>query len=281
MQLSHHDTFKQSSPSVHSNVGDAISDAWLYWPIPRQPSVARLFCFPHAGVGASVFRQWPAGLPVELEICAVQLPGRANRLREPAVASIPALVDALVHAMTPHLDIPFAFFGHSMGAVLAFEVAQQLASRGPQHPSHLIVSGRRPPHVPDLASPLHGLPDREFVSEINRRYGGIPPEILENQDVLTLLLPCLRADITALETHRPTRGSPLPCPISAFGGADDPLTPRAHLESWGGETTGWFEVCVFAGGHFYLEPQRAAVLARLSALLTPVLCAAKNREAAK
>ena len=271
------------SPSVggYSKRRDFISNAWLYRPAPRRVSSAQLFCFPHAGAGASVFRQWPAGLPVELEVCAVQLPGRANRLNAPAVASIPVLADLLVQALTPHLDVPFAFFGHSMGAVLAFEVTRGLASRGLPLPSHLFVSGRRPPHMPDLAPPLHELPDQEFVAEINRRYGGIPPEILESKDVLALLLPCLRADITALETHRPAPGAPLPCPISAFGGADDPLTPKAHLESWRGETAGAFEICVFAGGHFYIEPQRAAVLARLSATLASMLGGAKDRDAAK
>jgi medium-chain acyl-[acyl-carrier-protein] hydrolase len=266
-----------SSDELYSNVRNAGGDAWLYRPAPRRPASARLFCFPYAGVGASVFRQWPAGLPVEFEVCAVQLPGRANRLHEPAVASIQALVDVLVHVMTPHLDLPFAFFGHSMGAVLAFEVARGLASRGVP-PSHLIVSGRRPPHIPDLAPPLHGLPDPEFVAEINRRYGGIHPEIFKNRDILALLLPCLRADIAALETHRPTPGSPLACPISAFGGADDPLTPRVHLDAWRGETTGTLEVCVFPGGHFYIEPQRDRVLAELSATLAPMLGVARDRQ---
>ena len=228
-----------------------------------------------------MFRQWPSGLPAELEVCAVQLPGRGSRLREPAVVSIPALVDALLHALTPHLDVPFAFFGHSMGAVLAFEVAQALAKRGLPLPRHLIVSGRRAPQIPDSWPPLRHLPDTEFVAEINRRYGGIPSEILESPDVLELLLPCLRADVAALETHRPTSGSPLSCPISAFGGADDLQTPHAHLEGWGVETSSTFEVCIFPGGHFYLESQQVAVLARLSAMLAPIFGRAANQETSK
>ncbi len=266
---------------VRSNAGQFPNDPWLHRPAPRQTASARLFCFPYAGVGAQVFRQWPAGLPTELEVCAAQLPGRANRLHEPAVTSIPALVDELVRAMAPHLDLPFAFFGHSMGAVLAFEVARALAARALPMPSYLIVSGRRPPHMPDLAPPLHPLPDPEFVAEINRRYGGIHPEILENQDVLALLLPGLRADITALETHRPPPGLPLSCPIAAFGGADDPLTPRAHLEAWQRETTEAFQLCLFPGSHFYIEPQRVAVLAQLSAKLAPLLGPARARGAAR
>jgi medium-chain acyl-[acyl-carrier-protein] hydrolase len=260
-------------------VRNMAADVWLSRITPRRLARARLFCFPYAGVGGSIFRQWPAGLPDELDVCTVQLPGRANRLYEPAIPSIPTLVDALLSAMISHLDVPFALFGHSMGAVLAFEVARGLAFAGLPPPSHLIVSGRRPPHMPDVAPPLRHLPDPEFVAEINRRYGGIPSEILDSQEVLALLLPCLRADITALETHRPAQSLPLRCPISAFGGADDPMTPRAHLEGWRSETTGVFEVCVFPGSHFYLEPERGKVLAEVSATLAPMIGVPNYREA--
>jgi surfactin synthase thioesterase subunit len=259
----------------------AVNDAWLYCPAGRRPASARLFCFPHAGVGAAVFRQWPVGLPVELEVCGVQLPGRTSRLAEPAISSLPVLADAVAQAITPYLDIPFAFFGHSMGAVLAAEVTRTLAAGGLPLPRHLFVSGRRPPHVPDPESPLRGLSDPEFVAEINRRYGGIPPEILQNQDILAILLPSLRADIAALETHRPPPRERLGCPISALGGADDPLTPRAHLDAWRDETTGAFEVCIFPGGHFYLEAQRTAVLAKVSATLAPMMSATKYRQLAQ
>ena len=213
-------------------------------------------------------------------MCAVQLPGRTMRLSEPAVASVPLLADAIVAAITPYLDIPFALFGHSLGAVLATEVAHGLATRDLPQPRHLIVSGRRPPRLPDPQSPLSGLSDPDFVDEINRRYGGIPPEILANADILTLLLPSLRADTVALETHDPPARRRLGCPISAFGGADDALTPFAHLDAWRDETASTFDVRVFPGGHFYLEPERAAVLAQLSAILAPLLVAADREPAA-
>jgi surfactin synthase thioesterase subunit len=240
-----------------------------------------LFCFPHAGVGAAIFRLWPADLPAELEVCGVQLPGRTTRMAEPAVTSLASLVDAISRAITPCLDIPFAFFGHSMGAVLAVEVTRTLAAGGLPLPRHLFVSGRRPPHVPDPESPLRGLSDPEFVAEINRRYGGIPPAILENQEILAILLPSLRADIAALETHRPPPRERLACPITALGGADDPLTPRAHLDAWREETAGAFEVSIFPGGHFYLEPQRTAVLAKVSATLAPMMSAIEYGQPAK
>jgi medium-chain acyl-[acyl-carrier-protein] hydrolase len=261
-------------------VGTALNEAWLCRVAPSKQASARLFCFGYAGAGASVFRLWPIGLPQQLDIFAAQLPGRLNRLNEPPIASIPRIVEALVAAMSPLLDVPYTLFGHSMGAILATEVTRELASRGLRLPSHLIVSGRRPPHVPDPESPLRDLSDPEFVAEVNRRYGGIPREILEHQDVLAMLLPSLRADIAALETHRPARRGPLQCPISAFGGSDDALTPPAHLEAWRGETATTFEVCLFPGGHFYIEPERAAVLAKVSAILAPILNAARSWEPA-
>ena len=251
---------------------------WLYRPAPCRFPGGRLFCFPYSGVGGSVFRQWSAGLPSGFDVCAVQLPGRAARMAEPPIASIPVVVDGIVSAITSHLDVPFVFFGHSMGATLAAEVTRELARRGAPLPRYLIVSARRPPHMADPQSPLRNLSDTEFVEEIMRRYGGIPPEILREKDLLALLLPALRADIAALETHRPPRRAPLPCPIVAFGGSDDALTPKAHLEAWREETVSNFEICVFPGGHFYLEPGRTAVLAKVSELLVRAVDGARSRE---
>ncbi|MCP5420380.1 MAG: thioesterase [Gammaproteobacteria bacterium] len=248
-----------------------MSNAWLQWLFQCSRAKARLICFPYAGVGAAIYRLWPTGLPKDLEVGAVQLPGRANRLHEPALTSIPRLVDALVPALTPHLDLPFAFFGHSMGAVLAYEVTQALRSSGGPLPKHLIVSGRQPPHLPNTHSLLHILPNDQFVAEIDRRYGGIPAEVLQDKDVMELLLPCLRADVTALETYHAVSRPPLACPITAFGGTEDALTPHDHLEAWRNETQSSFRVRVFSGDHFYLDPCRDEVLADLSATLAPML----------
>jgi surfactin synthase thioesterase subunit len=125
--------------------------------------------------------------------------------------------------------------------------------------------------LPDPEPPLHVLPDPEFVAEVERRYGGMPAEVTQHGDLMELLLPPLRADIRALETHRPGLRPPLPCPISAFGGSDDRQVPREHLDAWRAETDAAFRVRVFAGGHFYLEPRRAELLADLTATLAPLL----------
>jgi medium-chain acyl-[acyl-carrier-protein] hydrolase len=228
---------------------------------------ARLFCFPHAGVGASAFRLWRRGLPATVDVCAIQPPGREDRLREQPLTSIPALVDGVLTAIEPVLDLPFVFFGHSMGATVASEVSRALESRGGPLPEHLVVSGRRPSHLPGNETPLSPLPDDEFLVEVQRRYGGIPTALLEEPEIMALLLPTLRADFTALETHRPSARPPLPIAITAFGGSEDALTPREHLEAWRHETTCAFAMRVFSGGHFYLTAGLPEVLASISGVI--------------
>jgi surfactin synthase thioesterase subunit len=256
-----------------------MSGSWLVRFAARPQATARLFCFSCAGLGASMYRLWPAALPADIELCALQLPGRETRLREAPLSSIPALVDAIVPALQPHFDRPFAFFGHSMGAVLAAEVTRTLASLGAPTPRHLIVSARRPPHLPDTAPWLHTLPDDRFVAEINRRYGGVPVQVMEQRELLGLLLPCLRADIEALENFTPPARHPLSTPITAFGGTYDQRASRADLEAWRGETNSAFRLRLFPGDHFYLNPQRAALLTEVSATLAPLLRSPQPREA--
>jgi surfactin synthase thioesterase subunit len=230
-----------------------------------------LFCFPYAGVGASAYRLWAAGLPAAIETCAIQLPGRESRLREPPLKRIDAIVAALLPVLRPYLDLPFVFFGHSMGAVVASELAAALEREGGPTPAHLFLSARRAPHLTDPDSPLTGLSDADFVAEIDRRYGGIPPEVMRDQEVLELLLPCLRSDIEALESHQPGTPRRITCPLSVFGGTEDSRATQAQLEAWAAAAASSFRVRMFAGDHFYLNHRRPEVLADIAATLSPLL----------
>jgi surfactin synthase thioesterase subunit len=211
-------------------------------------------------------------MPADVEVSAVVLPGRESRLREPPLRSMTELVDALVPALAPHLDRPFAFFGHSFGALVAFEVARALPARRARSVSRLMVSGRRAPHLPDPDPPIHQLPDDTFVAEIDRRYGGLPAELKQDRELLELFLPGLRADIMVLETYRPAPGAQLDCPITAFGGDADLRAPRHQLEAWQQYTVWPLTLRQFPGGHFFLtDPRtRGELIGAVAAELRPL-----------
>lgn len=231
----------------------------------------RLFCFPYAGAGASVYRAWGEELPADVEICALQAPGREARLREPPLDDLGELVGRTAEHIRPLLDLPAVFFGHSMGAVVAFELTRTLEADHGSPVRLLIVSGRRAPQLQEPEPPIAGLSDDAFVAEIRRRYNGIPDELMQYPDLLALLLPALRADVAALERYQYRSGEPLECPVTAMGGADDPRALVAALQGWREVTRGPFSVQVFPGGHFYLQTARAQLLATLTAALRSAL----------
>ncbi|MGB0128373.1 MAG: alpha/beta fold hydrolase [Rhodocyclaceae bacterium] len=248
-----------------------MTGSWLLRFVPREHATGRIFCFPYAGVGASIYRHWSPPFMEQVEVCAVQLPGREGRFREAPLTSVAEIVTFLAAELQPFLDRPFAFFGHSMGAVIAYELAQKLGEIDAPLPAHLFLSGRRAPRMADTRQPLHVLSDEDFLAEIMRRYGGIPDEVLNEPELLDLLLPSLRADIKALETHSPAARQALDCPISVFGGEDDPLALRDELEAWAYETTGPFSLRLFPGGHFFLGQHRDALLRDIAASFAPLL----------
>ncbi|TVP47775.1 MAG: thioesterase [Gemmatimonadales bacterium] len=231
----------------------------------RPDAELRLYCFPHAGVGGSAYRSWSDRLPEWIELNAVQLPGRENRFRERPIRDMEALAESVTEGLTPSLDRPFAFFGHSMGALVAYEVARILEGRKGPRPRHLFVSGRRAPQLPRREPLMSHLPDESFVAEIGRRYGGIPHTLLAQPDLLALFLPSLRADMEALEAHTHRHGSLLSCPVRAYGGRADALARAAELEAWAESTTDRFGMRLFDGGHFYLQAALPALLGDLIA----------------
>jgi medium-chain acyl-[acyl-carrier-protein] hydrolase len=242
-----------------------VSRLWVRIPKPDPRAPRRLFCFPHAGGGASLFQAWPSDSGVELEVCAVQLPGREDRLREPPPRRLLPLAEALAEELLPFLDRPFVFFGHSAGALLAFETIRQLRRNGATLPDCLFVSGCRAPQLPDSTPPIHAMSDARFLDEI-RRLNGTPDGVLRDAQLLELLLPTLRADFEVVETYVFTPEEPLACPISAFGGLADGWVSRGELAAWRKQTSGWFEVRWCNGGHFfpYEQTQRSKMLAAMT-----------------
>jgi medium-chain acyl-[acyl-carrier-protein] hydrolase len=205
-----------------------------------------------------VYRAWPDHLDERIEVRSVVLPGRERRYVEPALSSVDALADLFVPALRAALDPPFAIFGHSLGAMLGFETARRLAAAG-QAPVRLVASGARAPHVPTSGSSYHRMSDAQFLAGV-RDLGGTPPELTANDEFLELMLPTLRADFTAAETYRWPPGHPLPCPITAFGGADDTLVPRADLEAWSAHTSRGLTLHMLPGDHFFIGSAQARLL---------------------
>jgi surfactin synthase thioesterase subunit len=224
-----------------------------------------LICVPFAGGGVAAFRGWSGGLPEDVELLVVQLPGREARLREPPFDNIPEIVDAVRAVVGQASELPYALFGHSMGALVAFELALSLEAGPGRGPDHLFVSARRPPDEPEPDPPVHGLPDDAFVDELQRRYRAIPDAVRQEPELLALLLPTLRADIRAIERYAPSSPRKVRCPVHVFGGVQDSYPRPAQLPGWQRVAEHGVRVRLFPGNHFYLAEQQAALLADISA----------------
>jgi surfactin synthase thioesterase subunit len=216
-----------------------------------QPQL-RLFCLPYAGGGASIYRLWSRFLPEEVEVCPLALPGREQRIQEPAFTTMGALVVKLADVLRPHLDIPFAIFGHSMGGLISFELVRQLRRQGLPLPERLFVSAQRAPHLPLHRESFYQLPDAEFRASLYSM-GGTPQAVLQNEELMQLMLPMLRADFTLYDTYVYTPEAPLSCPISAFYGEQDPLVTVREVGAWRDQAGGAFSLRSVPGDHFFLH----------------------------
>ena len=212
----------------------------------------RLFFFPPAGRGASIYAKWVKAFPPGLDICPIQLPGRENRLRETPFTSMPDLLNGMIPAIERLLDVPFAFFGHSMGAIIGFELARELLKRGLDGPVHLFASARRAPHLKEPHPPIAHLPDEPFLKEVQRRYGGIPEGVIQDSEMKGIILPTLRADFSLLESYEYSGNSPLSCHITVLGGLQDLDIEEEELEAWKEHTTYPTRVQLLPGDHFFL-----------------------------
>lgn len=240
---------------------------WIVCPRPQPRARVRLLCFPFGGGAASMYHGWskpPGGLPADIEVCAVQLPGREQRLGEPLFIRLEPLLAALVPALQPFLDDrPFALFGHSMGATLSFEVSRRLLQQHTLAPAHLFLSARPAPPLSSRLPSRPDLPEADFIEQL-RAYEGIPEMVLQDAELRALFLPIIRADFSIIHAYHSTPGEPLDVPITAFGGTEDPSTHRSDLEEWQRHTTHPLRVQMFAGGHFYLRAAQADLLAAIA-----------------
>jgi medium-chain acyl-[acyl-carrier-protein] hydrolase len=232
--------------------------AWLRRPASRPDATVRLYCFAHSGAGASTFRRWPQLLPQDVEVCAVQLPGREDRLAERPCRSVQEAVDSLL----PSLDVtrPYALFGHSIGALLAFETARAVRRSGGREPVALMVSGSSAPHLEDTEPPLSTLPDEELLEQL-QRLKGTPEAVLQDAELMALLLPVLRGDFELYESYAYRDEPPLACPIEAFGGEADVRVPVEDLDQWAAHTTSSFSRHMFHGDHFFVQSALPLLLA--------------------
>jgi medium-chain acyl-[acyl-carrier-protein] hydrolase len=244
-----------------------FSNSWVIRQAARRPARLKLFCFPYAGAGASVFRNWAADLGPDIEVCGIQLPGRENRLRETPFRSIDALAPALVEGIAEEIDWPYAFYGHSLGAKIAFETAREVRRRGFAEPVHLFAGASPAPQIPWPHPPTADLAENDFIDEIQRRYGGVPRQVIEDAELRALLIPTLRADFGLVETSKYTMETPLECAITVFGGRGDNTVDRAELEAWRFQTLRGFRLHMFDGDHFFLQSERRALLDSIRAVL--------------
>lgn len=230
----------------------------------RGPAPARVLAFPYAGGGASVFRDWGARLP-GAELYGAQLPGRERRLRETPIGDLEQLLDQLLAPCLALTDRPFVLFGHSMGALVAYELAHRLQARG-RIPLAVIVSAFRSPDLPARSRPLHALAEDELVAGL-RGYGATASEVFEHPELLALLLPMVRADFRLHETYRFPGHRTLACPLTAIAASDDRHVPEEDMLGWGDKTTGPFAHRRVAGGHFYLLENPDLPLAEIQATI--------------
>ena len=226
---------------------------------PNPRAALRLFCFPYAGGAALIYRNWGEILPQEIDVCAVQLPGRGNRLRESLFNRMTLVVEAVGREIVPLLDRPYAIFGHSMGAIIGFELARLLRRDGLPGPTHLFASGHKAPQIPKTEPFTYNLPEAEFIQEL-QRLNGTPKEVLDHPELMQIMAPLLRADFESIQTYSYKDEPPLDCPITALGGLHDSDISRETLEPWREQTTAAFNLRMFPGDHFFLHADRPSLL---------------------
>lgn len=247
-------------------------ERWLRCRSPVQAPRLRLLCLPYAGGGATVYHAWPDALPPDVEVRVLQLPGRQDRLGEAPLSSVEPILAEVIPALAALPPAPLALYGHSFGGLLAFELARRARRAGLPPVELVMIGARRAPHLPPRLTDTHGLPTREMVEELHRRYG-MPRVVIDTPDLLELILPSLRADLIASETHRFVPGEPLDVPLVLFRGLRD-----LSLEAW--EVAAWRELAAASvevrevdAGHFFVDSHRAWLVREVAQHLAHVRAA--------
>lgn len=244
-----------------SNLSDTAARKWFSLPKPSASAKLRLFCLPHAGSGANIFYRWHRSLPESVELCLVHLPGREHRFNERPFERMSSLTRALGRALLPYLDVPVAFLGHSLGALVGFELCRELRREYGFEAAHLFVSGCRAPQSPRIPFNLRAQPQ---LAGALRRLGLDPNPSYNNAEFLEVLSPALKADFAVYESYSYASEALLDCGISVFGGLKDHNVTHESLKAWQGETTGPFALSMFPGGHYFIQTEESLVLKVLS-----------------
>ncbi len=231
---------------------------WRPLPRPR----LRVFCVPHSGGGASAYRPWAGALGDDVEVVAVRMPGRESRFREPPLSRLCDVVPALVRDVEPLLDVPHAWFGHSMGALIAFEACREVRRRRLDPPVRLLVAGRAAPQLPSRDPRTHEASDEEFTAMLGE-LNGTPFEV-RGDGAFAGFLPTLRADFSVIETYEYGSEPPLEHPITVYGGTEDPVVEVEELYPWDAQTTSDCAVRLLPGDHFFLHQDRDKFVAALA-----------------
>ena len=239
------------------------TDEWFTASVGKRPAKLRLFCFPYAGGRAAIFRSRHKLLPDTVELCAFQLPGHGNRMRESPSANASDLASEISAVFPRYLDKPFAIFGHSVGALIGFELARHLRSDHGVEPAHLFASGRGAPQVPETEDFTHKLPDDEFIEEL-RRLNGTPEDALQHPELMKMIIPVLRAGFEMSQTYEYKEQPPLSCPITVFGGIKDTDVTRESLSAWQEQTSSGFTLRMLPGTHFFLHEYERELLQMIS-----------------
>jgi len=246
-------------------------NSWVTCPAPNPAAKIRLFCLPFAGGGASAYRQWSKHFSPEIEVCPIQLPGRENRFSEPAIKNAQQLAQQLANQLQMYANKPFAIYGHSMGALLAFETTRVLQRQGLPMPEVLFLGAHRAAHRPPKRKPMHTLDDNAFIQKL-QTFGGFPDEVLASKELVQFLLPTLRADFSLCDSYVfEADDAPLECPMSLFAGEfDEEVTPE-DMTDWQIHCAQMAQLHRLDGGHFFLRSHLDALVERMRiSLLTTV-----------